>query len=178
MDDGEHGGGRALLKLMEKSEIHNRVILVARIYHGEHIGKKCFEGITSAAKSAISRSTFNEVTRCHQFPWSPTEWKDGTDPTAECQNGTKCPSGILLSRGGICLPQHPRESDQEWPNHLSNFEWGDTPEPQVEPPQDNLINPMPVANHTQSDRPSPTAPGTANGSNDLLNTATATNTEI
>ena len=77
MDDEEHGGGRAILRLLEKSDIKNCAVFVARVYHGEHIGKKRFEGIVSAAKSAISRSSYNEVTREHQFLWTMDEWQGG-----------------------------------------------------------------------------------------------------
>ena len=76
-DDDEHGGGRAILRLLEKSEIRNRAVFVARVFHGEHIGRKRFDEIVNAAKSAISRSTYNEITKEHQFPWTPEEWQDG-----------------------------------------------------------------------------------------------------
>ena len=76
-DDNEHGGGHTILRMLVRSEIVNRAMFVARIFQGEHIGKKRFKGIEQAVRSAITRGSYNEVTKSHQFPWNPKTWNEG-----------------------------------------------------------------------------------------------------
>ena len=68
-DDGEHGCGRIILRLLSDWNIHCRSIYLARYYGNEHLGTKRFSQMVDAVKSAIARSSYNEILRCEQFPW-------------------------------------------------------------------------------------------------------------
>ena len=65
-DDDEHGGGRIILGMLQNAEVVNRVIYVARIYDGTHIGQERFEAIKEAARSVVTQNSYNCVTKTHQ----------------------------------------------------------------------------------------------------------------
>jgi hypothetical protein len=44
-DDGEHGGARAIMKILKDNDVTNKIVIVTRWYGGTHIGKKRFEAI-------------------------------------------------------------------------------------------------------------------------------------
>ena len=61
-DDGEHGAGPVLLKVLEESKMFNRIVLVVRQYHdGVHIGKQRFTAMVDEAKDALKRAPYNHV---------------------------------------------------------------------------------------------------------------------
>ncbi|XP_061179339.1 uncharacterized protein LOC133187963 [Saccostrea echinata] len=51
-DDGEHGAGRLLLKLLAENEINNVLVFVSR-WHGNNIGPRRFSHIKEAGLSAV-----------------------------------------------------------------------------------------------------------------------------
>lgn len=57
IDDGEHGGGRALMKVLFKEKSENTAVFVARYYGGKHLGVARFQAIEKAAKSAMDKAT-------------------------------------------------------------------------------------------------------------------------
>ena len=67
-DCKEPGGGRSLLDLMVTNNIVNRAIFVARFYGGVQLGPSRFQSYRDAASSAISRSSYNSITKKNQFP--------------------------------------------------------------------------------------------------------------
>ena len=68
-DDGEHGGGEFLLKMLSEADIYNRVIFVVHEYDGSHIGKLRFDAMEQAVKAAIIKEPFNPIMQEHQYPW-------------------------------------------------------------------------------------------------------------
>ena len=52
-DDGEHGGGRRLLRLLKDSGQLGVMLAVVRVYNGQHIGPNRFELITKTADDAL-----------------------------------------------------------------------------------------------------------------------------
>lgn len=53
LDDGEHGGGRAILKVLFKEKMENTAVFVIRYFGGKHLGSARFLAIDKAAKAAI-----------------------------------------------------------------------------------------------------------------------------
>ena len=53
-DDGEHGGGRAILNIIKEAKIWNFAVFVVRHKFGSNLGKRRFELISEVAKMAIS----------------------------------------------------------------------------------------------------------------------------
>ena len=76
--DDEHKMGNVLLGLLEEANITNRALFVGRTYDGEHIGPDRFNAFKKAAKSAVNRSSFNQVTGRHQCSWPQDGWHTGT----------------------------------------------------------------------------------------------------
>ena len=68
-EDDEHNAGQFLLKLLEESDIMNRVLVVARIYDGTHIGERRFRAMRDAAASAVDKSSHNPITDCYDTIW-------------------------------------------------------------------------------------------------------------
>ena len=60
-DDGEPGAGRTLLSMMQRSNLMNRVIFVARKYGGIRMGTDRFECYEQAGKIAVMEAPQNEV---------------------------------------------------------------------------------------------------------------------
>ena len=56
-DDGEHGGGRALLTMLRDKGVDNAFVCVTRWYGGTHLGKARFDYIKEAAAEALGAST-------------------------------------------------------------------------------------------------------------------------
>lgn len=55
IDDGEHGGARAIMKVLLKEKEDNTALFVVRYYGGRHIGSVRFQAIEKAAKSALEK---------------------------------------------------------------------------------------------------------------------------
>ena len=53
-DDGEHGAGHKLLKLLQEERRTNVIVVVTRMYGNKHLGPKRFECIKTQAKEALS----------------------------------------------------------------------------------------------------------------------------
>ena len=68
-DDGEHNTGQFLLQLLEKSDITNRVVMVARFYDGTHLGLHRYEAMKDAMASAIDASSYNSTTDRYDMVW-------------------------------------------------------------------------------------------------------------
>lgn len=62
VDDGEYGGGRAILNLLNKSGAIDRAVFVVRYYGGIQLGTQRFKSIEKVAESALSQ--------LEQFPTS------------------------------------------------------------------------------------------------------------
>ena len=77
LDDGEHGGGRRLLKHMIDSDITGRMVVVTRYFGHVYLGPKRFDHITSAAQDALTLlangQTFNSKLDLHAAPPIPPE---------------------------------------------------------------------------------------------------------
>lgn len=52
-DDGEHGGGRIMMKTMTDANISGAVVFTVRHYGGRHIGYKRFQFIQNCTRSAL-----------------------------------------------------------------------------------------------------------------------------
>ena len=68
-DDGEHGCGRMILRLLKEWNIECRAIYLVRNYGGVHLGTKRFNFMTDAVKSCVARSSYNSITSTNQYPW-------------------------------------------------------------------------------------------------------------
>lgn len=55
-DDGEHGGGRCLLSLLETMNVLNTAVLVIRFYGGKHIGSARFDIIRRLGLVALQKT--------------------------------------------------------------------------------------------------------------------------
>ena len=65
-DDGDHGCGKALLKLLQKNKIYNIAVFVVRICQQNKIGSKRFELIERATLSAFQKHPLNTITNMNQ----------------------------------------------------------------------------------------------------------------
>ena len=54
-DDGEHGAGYRLIKLLQEKNLTNTIVICTRWFGGTHIGPKRFDHIKSCADEALSR---------------------------------------------------------------------------------------------------------------------------
>ena len=53
LDDGEHGGGRRLMRLLTNQDMYGVTVVVVRHYGQQLLGKQRFEIITQAASSVL-----------------------------------------------------------------------------------------------------------------------------
>ena len=62
-DDGELGGGREIMAVVDERQCFNHLVAVTRWYGGHHMGPSRFEHIKKAAHNAISlaKETKNET---------------------------------------------------------------------------------------------------------------------
>lgn len=56
VDDGKHGGARAIMKVLFKEKQENTAVFVVRYYGGKHLGIARFQAIERAAKSALEKA--------------------------------------------------------------------------------------------------------------------------
>jgi putative IMPACT (imprinted ancient) family translation regulator len=54
-DDGEHGAGSHLLRLLRQEQAEDVIVICARWFGGVHIGPKRFDYINGCAKEALSK---------------------------------------------------------------------------------------------------------------------------
>jgi len=52
-DDGEGGAGAAILRMLEREELYDRIIVVTRWYGGVHLGGDRFRHVTTATRAAL-----------------------------------------------------------------------------------------------------------------------------
>lgn len=57
VDDGEHGGARAIMRVLYKEKVDNIAVFVVRYFGGTHLGSTRFQAIEIVAKSAIDKHT-------------------------------------------------------------------------------------------------------------------------
>ena len=74
VDNGEHNGGQFLLRLLESSDIRNRMIIVVHKYDGSHLGPQRYIGMRKAVASAVDTSAQNTISNKYD-----TIWMDGED---------------------------------------------------------------------------------------------------
>ena len=77
-DAGELGAGRNLLELLTDNDITHRAIYVVRYYDGKQLGPSRFLSYEEATISAISRSSYNSLTKRNQFPLKSAKPKKDT----------------------------------------------------------------------------------------------------
>ena len=66
-NDGEHGGGRHLLRIMKDADLLSVLLVVVREYGGVHLGPSRFDLITSAANEALTKLRGGDKAS-HQLP--------------------------------------------------------------------------------------------------------------
>jgi putative IMPACT (imprinted ancient) family translation regulator len=49
-DDGESGAGMVILRMLERAELHNHIIVVTRWYGGKHLGGDRFRHVQDAVR--------------------------------------------------------------------------------------------------------------------------------
>ena len=52
-DDGEAGAGMVILRMLERSEIHDHIIIVTRWYGGKHLGGDRFRHVQSCVNAYV-----------------------------------------------------------------------------------------------------------------------------
>jgi putative IMPACT (imprinted ancient) family translation regulator len=52
-DDGEHGGARKILNILQKHNVQNKIVIVTRWYGGSHIGPKRFDAIAKCTTDIL-----------------------------------------------------------------------------------------------------------------------------
>ena len=107
-DDGEHGCGRLILKLLTEWNIYCRAIYLVRRYGGVHLGTKRFGCMTEAVKSCVARSSFNSITGTNQYPWE--EYVANRQPSIRGRN--------MRGRGRTTPPPRAFTSNYTSPNKL------------------------------------------------------------
>ena len=65
-DDGEHGAGEKILKLMQKNDVTQRVIFVTRHYSGIKLGPIRFDCMSNAVKKCMELYSYNEILKVNQ----------------------------------------------------------------------------------------------------------------
>lgn len=55
-DDGEHGGGRCLLNVLQENQITNMVVFIVRFFGGKHIGAARFDTMRQLARVALVKA--------------------------------------------------------------------------------------------------------------------------
>ena len=53
-DDGESGAGMVILRMLEREELHNHVVIVTRWYGGKHLGGDRFRHVQEAVRVYIA----------------------------------------------------------------------------------------------------------------------------
>lgn len=72
-DDGEHGGGRRILKVLRDAEVFNCALFVVRYYGGRHIGADRFTLIEDVSKSALMEMESELQIQSGASNWGSTE---------------------------------------------------------------------------------------------------------
>lgn len=98
VDDGEHAGGRVILKMLLKEQSVNQAVFVVRYYGGKHLGQRRFSLIEKVAVSAHSKlqqhvrnmrkpptqQELDEYRRNHPTDeQNPTSWAVSEDETSQ-----------------------------------------------------------------------------------------------
>lgn len=52
-DDGESGAGMVILRMLERAELHDHIVVVTRWYGGKHLGGDRFRHVQTAVREYI-----------------------------------------------------------------------------------------------------------------------------
>ena len=55
-DDGESGAGMVILRMLEREQLHNHIIVVTRWYGGKHLGSDRFRHVQNAVRHYLDNS--------------------------------------------------------------------------------------------------------------------------
>ncbi|MCK5425934.1 MAG: YigZ family protein [Emcibacter sp.] len=55
-DDGESGAGMVIIRMLEREELHNHIIVVTRWYGGKHLGGDRFRHIQNAVRHYLDNA--------------------------------------------------------------------------------------------------------------------------
>lgn len=56
-DDGESGAGMIILRMLERAELHNHIIVVTRWYGGKHLGGDRFRHVKESVQTYLNTLT-------------------------------------------------------------------------------------------------------------------------
>ena len=88
------------MQLLESSDIRNRAVFVVRIYNGAHIGRKRYDAMKDAVRSALDKAGQNQVTGVFDYIW---------------ENNQRGPRGQIPIRGSFGTLKHLRSATQGTP---------------------------------------------------------------
>ncbi|MCZ4271219.1 YigZ family protein [Maritalea porphyrae] len=54
-DDGESGAGMIILRMLEREEVQNQIVVVTRWYGGKHLGGDRFRHVQTAVRAYLDR---------------------------------------------------------------------------------------------------------------------------
>ena len=52
-DDGESGAGNVILRMLERDDVHNHIVIVTRWYGGKHLGGDRFRHVQTAVRAYL-----------------------------------------------------------------------------------------------------------------------------
>ena len=113
VDDGEHGAGKAIYFALEESNIFNRAVFVVRYYGNKHLGPIRFQLIKDAARSAVQRSPYNELTDSYQLN------RANKDPEVDSEISFR--KGVAVTKSNYVSVTLPRPFSQ-----MKTTNWGST----------------------------------------------------
>ena len=119
-DDDDWGCSRRILYLMEQNEVEFRAIYVARYYGGKHLGTSRFTSYIEAAKTAVSRCSYNSLAKCNQF------LHDQSQTQKKQTQHTKNPRKQLSEEPNITNNDAIPANSTDWGNDMTNPWQNDT----------------------------------------------------
>lgn len=133
MDDGEHGMGRVLLKLLQEQKVTNVAVFVLRYYGGTHIGSARFDIArqlaTKAIKAAGLKNASPSRSRLNPVKLNQNEHSSGTNDQSQSDSE---PEVVRQFRGGFLNPNHSTagdiEEDEEGASQIAGSEMSQTDE--------------------------------------------------
>ena len=122
VDDGEHGMGQTLLKMLCDAQIFNRAVFVIRYYGGEHLGPSRYQAYLDAAQSAIIHDPYNHICKINQTPWPkeaneipPTPSVGNPQPISQSQTKASNPTSSAATPsvlGAMVTNDQPQETTE------------------------------------------------------------------
>ncbi len=58
-DDGESGAGMVILRMLEREDLRNHIVVVTRSYGGKHLGGDRFRHVQTAVRHYIENNTYS-----------------------------------------------------------------------------------------------------------------------